>query len=386
MLSLPTMTFNMERTCSHFLVLFFWALSILPSSAWPAKLPIKIKTIGSSSCEDSLSTRALSAVVTIKKNPLFFWKGRIGVPVGGAQDLYNLLVAAKVPKRDAEAISSSFESTKKRFQNSRSVVGQALKHLESAENRELELLAVLPPEVSLNSADAMFLPVQKFVEDVSGTGTYQEASFLIGGGKANLTEARNAFNRADERSSDLSGDLKNEIIKLKDNNKKAPNIIILKPDMKRVFTLITDLIHEATHSADKALLDKWVTANIRLLERGLPSDALFNYYVQKHGDVFFMDRGFITIFTESRAYHAEVLSMEPVMDPKTFKKYESIKKRDIMKQLSHEQYGSVLHYVSQNLYGFNEALSEGNVFEVGERWETIMENTIQRAPGKRSPN
>ena len=69
--------------------------------------------------------------------------------------------------------------------------------------------------------------------------------------------------------------------------------------------LIRHLIHELVHFADWQLLNRWVAINKMLHITGKTLDPLYLKYSREHRGRIYIDRHFVRVFLESRAYLAE---------------------------------------------------------------------------------
>lgn len=84
--------------------------------------------------------------------------------------------------------------------------------------------------------------------------------------------------------------------------------VYAKPSRSSELEVLLDLIHEFIHYSDKEFTAQWINANRKLVVSGQKADQYFQKYAMIEGEATFIDTGFLSFFTETRAYDAESFS------------------------------------------------------------------------------
>jgi hypothetical protein len=132
---------------------------------------------------------------------------------------------------------------------------------------------------------------------------------------------------------------------------------------------ILNFFHESTHFADFDLVTEWLNANLKGIAKGGWGDETFRRFARINDNELEIDEGFLRIFLESRAYNGEVAAFKHLIPIDGFKQLEEHQRKEAMKDI--EEFKPITQSAARQM-----ALSESNVFEVGEKLGEMMETTI----------
>jgi hypothetical protein len=165
-------------------------------------------------------------------------------------------------------------------------------------------------------------------------------------------------------------------LSLQEEVRRRPDLLILNGR----FQDVTGFLHEGTHFADFRLVQDWLKANLELVARGEPRDAMFKRFVRQGDDGrLVVDEGFLRIFLESRAYGVQAGIPRLAGAPER----EGLAYVNELRAIAMRELEGYAEITRDTMRGFG--LSEENIFERGIQLGIDMEATIARAGVAVSP-
>lgn len=319
---------------------------VTPFASFASATEPAIKFTSSLQCSLLLTAPHVGSVLTDVLPKLVSGKPVV-VNVGLLAETQELMLASGMKLRDVYIANALLEKIAQKNRGKSSVLGNTVTRLDLFKRNERELLiCVMSSSCRLTYGNALHLALNNkdfaIVPFQTSDGMTSKPGWMSGGEGIPLTD--------------------------------FPRVIVMNGGSStHSASWVANFLHEATHFADFQLVSEWIKANVTLIASGSMPDELFSTYVHAGANGRFeVDEGFMRVFLESRAYAAELSGFLNLVPRAEFKSMQDEQRRQAMADV--RSFDVVTQFASQKLN-----LSEGNVFEVGERLGRSMIDSIRKA-------